>query len=220
MRRCGCGGEPKPGTVVFLGALEAREGLPDLLAAWTTISAARMRLGATDRRHRPVPPAGASRCRGRPSIDYVGRVGRTELRLTGQRRPCSCSPSRREGRWCEQIGLPISGVSPAADRAHAGHRPRPVCANAAVVLPDDFRPCSWRRRLPTCRSTPATPTPSWTAPTSTRIAEDWCTPRRPEGPEEWNRHCAPQRRSSPPSCTETAHEDQLWAPASEHLWRL
>ena len=193
MPRCDCAGEPEPGTVVFLGALEARKGLPDLLEAWATLPAASngwvLRIAGTGPYHAQVLRAAAAD----PSIDYVGGVGRTEVHALLRHAAVLVLPSRREGRWCEQIGLPINeGLAHdclIVATPDTGLAPW-LREHGQVVLPDDFT----TRQLATAladalRSTSrgADPVADQLPPVDTRIlAEDWMysPDRRPEGPED------------------------------------
>ena len=106
--RCDCAVRKcEEGTVVFLGALAARKGLPDLLAAWETLPTENhgwiLRIAGTGPCGDQVRRAAESD----PSIHYLGAVDREEVHAVLRGAAVLVLPSRREGRWCEQIGLPI-----------------------------------------------------------------------------------------------------------------
>jgi glycosyltransferase involved in cell wall biosynthesis len=105
--RCTCSGVKQKGTVVFLGALEDRKGVPDLLAAWDLLPAHRnswvLRIMGAGPYDEQVRRAAATD----PSIDYIGPAGRDLVHATLRAAEALVLPSRPTGRWCEQIGLPI-----------------------------------------------------------------------------------------------------------------
>lgn len=108
MPRCGCDGDAEKGTVVFLGALEARKGLPDLLAAWELLPARAngwvLRIAGSGSGREQVRRAAAAD----PSIVDLGAVDRATVHSLLRRAAVLVLPSRLQGRWCEQIGLPIT----------------------------------------------------------------------------------------------------------------
>jgi glycosyltransferase involved in cell wall biosynthesis len=93
--------------VTFMGALEPRKGVPDLLRAWTKSG-----LGA-DGWELALAGAGpladevARAAEGDPSVTALGMIDRGEMHELMASTSVVVLPSRRDGRWREQIGLPI-----------------------------------------------------------------------------------------------------------------
>jgi glycosyltransferase involved in cell wall biosynthesis len=133
--------EPKSRRVTFVGVLERRKGLPDLLAAWTVSGLGRRGWQLMVAGSGPLAGALAQTVESDRSIIPLGMIDRREMRTLMASTSVVVLPSRREGRWREQIGLPIveglahgcrvvatgdSGLSPWLRRN--GHR----------VLPPEF----------------------------------------------------------------------------------
>ncbi|WP_104081612.1 glycosyltransferase [Cryobacterium sp. Y11] len=106
---CACPLDPGPGEprVVFLGALVARKGFPDLLAAWPSVTAliptARLTIigkGALEDRARQAAEQD-------PSIELIIDPPRSEIHGYLRRASVLTLPSQPTATWREQIGLPI-----------------------------------------------------------------------------------------------------------------
>jgi glycosyltransferase involved in cell wall biosynthesis len=140
----------RPRRMTFLGALETRKGLADLLAAW--------RRGGLGRQGWELAVAGAGPLR--PELDRaaqadgsirpLGLVGRAGVHRVLRETEVVVLPSRREGRWREQIGMSIvEGL------AHGCHVV--ACADTGLadwlrghghtVLPDRFSEVDLSRAL-------------------------------------------------------------------------
>lgn len=131
----------RAGTVVFLGALEARKGVPDLLAAWDLLPAARngwtLRVAGTGPCADEVRRAAAAN----GTIVHIGSADRESVHVMLRAAAVLVLPSRPEGRWIEQIGLPI--VEGLAHGCRIVATPDTGLApwlreNGHVVLADDF----------------------------------------------------------------------------------
>ena len=105
-----CAGEDasaKSPTVAFVGALERRKGLPDLLAAWGASGLAdqgwELRVAGSG----PLAGALADAAAADRSIVALGPLGRRDIHGLLSGASVVVLPSRRDGRWREQIGLSI-----------------------------------------------------------------------------------------------------------------
>lgn len=100
-------GQPKMKQISFVGALERRKGLLDLLAAWqkADLAAAGWQLKVAG--SGPLADDLAEAASVDPSIVALGPISRCEVHQVMARTAVVVLPSRREGRWREQIGLSI-----------------------------------------------------------------------------------------------------------------
>ena len=106
---CTCPVDPGPGEprVVFLGALVARKGFPELLAAWPSVTArnpaARLTIigkGTLEDRARQAAEQD-------PTIELIIDPPRSEIHAQLRRARVLALPSQPTATWREQIGLPI-----------------------------------------------------------------------------------------------------------------
>jgi glycosyltransferase involved in cell wall biosynthesis len=107
-KACVCGdGQPKVKQMSFVGALERRKGLPDLLAAWkeADLRAAGWQLVVAGSGPLGDDLLGAAAAD--PSIVPLGPINRRDVHQVMARTAVVVLPSRREGRWREQVGLSI-----------------------------------------------------------------------------------------------------------------
>jgi glycosyltransferase involved in cell wall biosynthesis len=93
--------------VTFMGVLEPRKGVPDLLAAWTKSG-----LGADGwtlalAGAGPLADDVARAAAADASVTALGMIDRSEMHELMASSSVVVLPSRRDGRWREQIGLPI-----------------------------------------------------------------------------------------------------------------
>ena len=137
---CTAHAAPEP-RMTFLGALEPRKGLPELLDAWRAAE-----LGGVGWE---LAVAGAGPLRARleaaaeadPSVRALGLVDRPGMHQLLARSSVVVLPSRREGRWREQIGMSI--VEGLAHGCHVVATPDTGLADwlrerGHTVLPDAF----------------------------------------------------------------------------------
>lgn len=106
---CACHhGQRKGKQMTFVGALEHRKGLPDLLAAWqqTGLGAEGWQLLVAG--SGPLAAALAQAAADDPSILPLGPISRRKVHEVMGRAAVVVLPSRRWGRWREQIGYSIA----------------------------------------------------------------------------------------------------------------
>lgn len=141
-----CAGHPVPAPeparrMTFLGALEPRKGVPELLGAWRAAG-----LGG-DGWELAVAGAGSLRAQldraaaADPSVRPLGLVDREGMHRLLRQSSVVVLPSRREGRWREQIGMSI--VEGLAHGCHVLATPDTGLAcwlreHGHTVLPDPF----------------------------------------------------------------------------------
>jgi glycosyltransferase involved in cell wall biosynthesis len=102
---CGVSAEKTP-TVTFVGAFEQRKGVSMLLDAWEAASLPdgwRLALAGQGPLNEDVRRA----ARESKSVLALGPVGRDDVHVLMRESSIVILPSRRDGRWREQIGLPI-----------------------------------------------------------------------------------------------------------------
>lgn len=100
--------EPTPLTCVFVGVMEERKGIRELMGAWTTVETmvpgARLVMVGPG----PLQAEAASWAAASPSSRHVvGRLPHAEAATILQAGSVLVAPSVPDGRWKEQIGLPI-----------------------------------------------------------------------------------------------------------------
>ena len=95
------------GSVVFVGAFEERKGVPDLLAAWSTLPAAERAWTLTIGGAGPLADEVQLAADNDPTIDVRGRLDRNDVHAVLRRASVFVLPSRHDKRWCEQIGLSV-----------------------------------------------------------------------------------------------------------------
>lgn len=94
---------------VFLGRLERRKGIERLMTSWPLVEEELPGAEITIIGDGPLSESVSAWCAERPqSRHYVGSLGHAAA--LAELRDCSVlvAPSQRDGRWREQIGLPIS----------------------------------------------------------------------------------------------------------------
>jgi glycosyltransferase involved in cell wall biosynthesis len=97
-----------PPRVAFVGTLDERKGLPFALEAWPAVE--RAVEGATIAIVGPgllEPAARAWAAESPSSRKVLGQAERSEVRALLRESRVLVAPSQLEGRWCEQVGLPI-----------------------------------------------------------------------------------------------------------------
>jgi len=96
------------GEVVFAGVLEPRKGIVPLLKAWSRVEATLPDARLTLIGPGSLAPTATSWARRAPgSRRYLGHVERAGVLERVADARCVVAPSVRDGRWREQIGLPI-----------------------------------------------------------------------------------------------------------------
>jgi glycosyltransferase involved in cell wall biosynthesis len=93
--------------VAFVGVLESRKGVPDLLAAWAHSGLGRRGWRLAVAGAGPLTPDLAAAAEADPSITPLGLLDRAAVDRLLSDSAVVVLPSRREGRWREQIGLSI-----------------------------------------------------------------------------------------------------------------
>jgi glycosyltransferase involved in cell wall biosynthesis len=127
--------------VTFLGALEPRKGVRDLLEAWTGSGLGRAGWELAVAGAGPLAEEVGRAAATDPSIVPLGLIGRREMHELMIATSIVVLPSRRDGRWREQIGLSI--VEGLAHGCHIVATPDTgLCEWLQVhghsVLPDEF----------------------------------------------------------------------------------
>jgi glycosyltransferase involved in cell wall biosynthesis len=101
----------RPGSgssAVFIGNLDRRKGVPTLLEAWPDVEAAMPASHLTVVGAGPLHDDVARWAKQRPSSrSFLGRVEHSEIDAILDEADIVVVPSERDGRWREQIGLPI-----------------------------------------------------------------------------------------------------------------
>lgn len=98
----------EPGGVVFLGVLEDRKGLRDLMAAWPAVRLTSPTARLTIVGPGPLADDVRTWCAESPGDrTYVGRLAHGDARRLLSTATVLVAPSVPDGRWIEQIGLPI-----------------------------------------------------------------------------------------------------------------
>lgn len=99
---------PEPRTCVFVGVMEDRKGVRELMAAWPTVEAAVPGAGLVLIGPGPLVPEAAEWAAAAPSTRRVsGRLPHAEAAAVLASASVAVAPSVPDGRWTEQIGLPI-----------------------------------------------------------------------------------------------------------------
>jgi glycosyltransferase involved in cell wall biosynthesis len=172
-------GQPKAQQITFIGALEARKGLPDLLAAWreTGLGAAGWKLAIAG--SGPLAQDVILASAADSTILSLGQIGRREVHEVMAGTAVVVLPSRREGRWREQIGMSI--VEGLAHGCHVVATPDTGLSgwlrrHGHSVLPEDFTVADLGATLTRAADNPLSPAmvqkslpPVW----GRIAAEDW-----------------------------------------------
>jgi len=93
--------------VTFMGVLEHRKGVPDLLAAWTKSGMGEDGWELAVAGTGPLAEDVARAAESDPSMTVLGMIDRRGVHELMATTSVVVLPSRRDGRWREQIGLPI-----------------------------------------------------------------------------------------------------------------
>ncbi|MDT7609419.1 MAG: hypothetical protein QOG96_3922 [Pseudonocardiales bacterium] len=165
--------------IAFIGALEPRKGLPDLLVAWRDAGLAATGWELVIAGSGPLAEVLARAAEADPSIVPLGRIDRADVHKLLASTSVVVLPSRREGRWREQIGLSI--VEGLAHGCHIVATPDTglvdwLHRNGHTTLPDDFSPADLGRALREATDTRLSPESVWDSlpPVGGRLAaEDW-----------------------------------------------
>jgi len=165
--------------VAFVGALEPRKGVPDLLLAWRESGLAALGWELALAGSGPLAGLAAAAGKSDPSVVALGRLDRTDVRKLLSDSAVVVLPSRREGRWREQIGLSI--VEGLAHGCHIVATPDTGLAdwlrrNGHTTLPDSFSTADLARALRSVAGTRLSPDAVWSSlpPVGGRLAaEDW-----------------------------------------------
>jgi glycosyltransferase involved in cell wall biosynthesis len=172
-------GQGKGKQMAFVGALERRKGLPDLLAAWQEAGLAVAGWQLAVAGAGPLADDLARTAAADPSIVPLGPISRREVHEVMARTAVVVLPSRREGRWREQIGLSI--VEGLAHGCHVIATPDSglsgwLSRHGHDVLPEDFTVADLvhaLRRAADTRLSPATVHESLPPVDGRMAAEDW-----------------------------------------------
>lgn len=98
----------EPGGVVFLGVLESRKGIRELMTAWPAVRLASPTARLTIVGPGPLAADVRTWCAESPGErTYVGRLAHGDARRLLSGATVLVAPSVPDGRWIEQIGLPI-----------------------------------------------------------------------------------------------------------------
>ena len=165
--------------MAFIGALEPRKGLPDLLVAWRDAGLAASGWELAIAGSGPLAGAVAKAVQADPSMVALGRIDRADVHKLLASSAVVVLPSRREGRWREQIGLPI--VEGLAHGCHIVATPDTglvdwLHRNGHTTLPDNFSTADLGRALREAADTRLHPKTVWDSlpPVGGRLAaEDW-----------------------------------------------
>lgn len=165
--------------VAFIGALEPRKGVPDLLAAWRGSHLASLGWELALAGSGPLAEHVAQAAELDGSIAALGPLDRAQVHKLLSDSAVVVLPSRREGRWREQIGLSI--VEGLAHGCHIVATPDTGLAdwlrrNGHTVLPDQFSTADLERALHKTAKTRLSPHTVWNSlpPLGGRLAaEDW-----------------------------------------------
>lgn len=127
--------------VTFMGALEPRKGVPDLLQAWTKSGLGEDGWELALAGAGPLADEVAHAAEADPSVTALGMIDRGEMHELMASTSVVVLPSRRDGRWREQIGLPI--VEGLAHGCHVVATPDTglsewLRGNGHNVLPEQF----------------------------------------------------------------------------------
>lgn len=163
----------------FIGALEPRKGLPDLLTAWRESDLASAGWELVVAGTGPMVEQVAEAAEADPSIVALGRIDRADVHKLLSATAVVVLPSRREGRWREQIGLSI--VEGLAHGCHIVATPDTglvdwLHRNGHTTLPDNFSTADLGRALREAADTRLGPELVWDSlpPVGGRLAaEDW-----------------------------------------------
>ena len=165
--------------VAFVGALEPRKGVPDLLAAWRESHLASLGWELALAGSGPLAEHVAQAAELDHSIAALGPLDRAQVRKLLADTAVVVLASRREGRWREQIGLSI--VEGLAHGCHIVATPDTGLADwlrrkGHTVLPEGFSTADLGRALHETATKRLTPETVWNSlpPIGGRLAaEDW-----------------------------------------------
>jgi len=165
--------------VAFVGALEPRKGVSDLLAAWreSRLGTAGWELAIAG--SGPLAGTVAAAAAVDPSVAALGPLDRADVRKLLADSAVVVLPSRRVGRWREQIGLSI--LEGLAHGCHIVATPDTGLAdwlrrNGHTTLPDSFSTADLGRALRAAATARLSPESVWSSlpPVGGRLAgEDW-----------------------------------------------
>lgn len=105
--RGNCAEDATPRRITFLGALEPRKGLADLLAAWRHCGLGQLGWELVVAGTGPLRPELDRAAETDSSVRPLGLVDRRGVHRLLRETAVVVLPSRREGRWREQIGMSI-----------------------------------------------------------------------------------------------------------------
>jgi len=98
-----------PGSVVFVGHLDQRKGVEALIESWTVIEKSTPKATLTVIGDGPLKNLMADWAERAPTSRlFLGRLAHADAIHVVERASVLVAPSRRHGRWREQVGLPIT----------------------------------------------------------------------------------------------------------------
>jgi glycosyltransferase involved in cell wall biosynthesis len=172
-------GRERARRMAVVGALEPRKGVRDLLVAWRESDLASLGWELALAGSGPLAAQVAGAAELDQSIAALGRLDRADVRKLLSDSAVVVLPSRREGRWREQIGLSI--VEGLEHGCHIVATPDTGLAdwlrrNGHTTLPDQFSTADLGRALREVAESRLRPEMVWRSlpPVGGRLAaEDW-----------------------------------------------